>query len=1596
MPNVSAVHTETFIDSIGFNSHLNASNYNNSWTGIVKPRLLELGMQFGRDSVVNGNNNLAQHAAEVFPTIRWHCLTNANHSVSIDLAFVRNMGVNVTYGVEGTNEPDLNNQNVSLVRSHQAALYNLIKNTSDTAHLTVIGPSPTGLNISYANSLSNIEAWCDVGNIHSYRGGRNPEHPGTGSIVNGHRNGGLDWDYFNIGRVVTPTKPIWCTECGYHNAMSTSSGHRPTPYNVDGKYMPRMFLWHYFGRNIQKSFDYEFLDRQTADVADSEDNFGIIQTNGTRKPAFFAVKNMIALLSDPGSSFTPGVLNITFSSSSLLKTALMQKRDGIYYCAMWLAADEYNPDTKTENVAATQNITVTAPAVVAAAHATCLAVDTTPPPYTSVTVAGGVFTIPVNGVVKIVRMQTTGTPAPASIDATAAISLPTCLVFAEASTNAFDAEASISMAMFTMAATATKSTLTLQARSLIESLIQDNASFDILPEEVRSVAFEICNVMDILDVTNADNLGKTEQIDYTIRTPADTSTTASFHVLRNFAAYDSALLELRVNAATATTTFQASILIDGQPVGGMTGVPVYNGSGALSRVATSTNGAFAGSKIQLELGGIIGTPANFALSLKTVRGVDQVLGETWNVDMSSLIRGVAEGAVSSTTAGSVFLANGTINRTSPAAWQILSQADSGLFYIMSSGPTAATVGTTRTFPGATSLSPAHSFVMQVAKDGNVKQRRVHVPVGRNGPPTRLYPLDGITIYDNQKGRTFYFMARGTAATDTSLSIVGDARFTLSNGIAAQALLNVVNTLSASDYVINIVASNSLGTTTFSRTVHVLPRSTESTFPWQTHVNSGPNLPVRTASLPQTLRIVNDSAGSVSANNYVHFKMSFNRGDISLNETPLFLWPTTISGNPTTTVTIQAQMDEISYWRDSTSAATSLRMATFILKTADGMAASEIVSLGVTKAVGTLSTTPARSLSAAKAIVVSQSWAVHALLDSVSYTAQLTLSALNDTRAVNYARGKNGDGMFCVTKFVRDSDGVTQHADMSVHWYAHVYDGTLTEGYVLTEVMPVLHNTWMTSHASVSIRSLRVTCSTVDVATSFPAVYDHYAYALAYGADPGVRPFQNRGTVNTLFADFSKMTAYLGETGTFHKYMPDIGAVIAAPSPSAPIYIPCGTAKFASDPNLSDGPLAGGQNYGNGLGPQADWSIKALLTGSGPWLNVCRVLAGEWGAYRVHWIDETTWKIRAANDGYAGGQQSLSRYPGITTEPQWFRTSFTPSGAAPSVGMWDNQHAADPYFTLAFISGRRWWLDAKALLANYFAVWQPTGLDATAYGFRIQRIADTNIYFAGGFHFGGSSAEREAAWCMKHYSDTEWLMGESDLRYPVFKDYQSDPYRLYQKYLIDDIPFTTSSGSLHWHNRFRPQGWQFWRVNGYQPWEGDYLASTLTIDVMRRRPWIGDAVNDVACYILPTLTYGRGAPESKGGPGCRFRATANFITAEAQEDRVAATGWNGVAMSWSTADVKTQTMAPMPVPEVNGIPEWYGADAVACPLGTIRDTDGAFLDATRPVFARGAAIMGVNAGIPNAQDMLDTIQAMGGYTDSPSHYSVNYVRWAVIT
>jgi hypothetical protein len=362
---VSAVWSDKFVSSVGVATHFSYWDLTPYGANVAQTvaAVKSAGFRFIRDGLIvlpdAGWNNrywgvlrsVTQQGIKLVLTTRPGSGVGAPYTNQSNLdSAVNRVGVSNILAFEGPNEVDLNNSlwgGLSAyganARAYQNAMYR---------HAKQIAPSVPVLGLTTISArgsvpVGDISGAMDFANMHPYPGGLMPlahvaSMESALSVLNGSGKG---W---------------WVTETGYHSApFATQQLYQPGVSEVaEGKYVPRLYL-DYFKAGISHTAAYELIDERSS-TSNAEMNYGLLHNNGTPKPAYNALKNLLGLLSDPGSSFTPASLAYSVSNApATVRQMLLQKRDGRFYLVLWNDVSVYDVGAKHDISNAAANVTVT-------------------------------------------------------------------------------------------------------------------------------------------------------------------------------------------------------------------------------------------------------------------------------------------------------------------------------------------------------------------------------------------------------------------------------------------------------------------------------------------------------------------------------------------------------------------------------------------------------------------------------------------------------------------------------------------------------------------------------------------------------------------------------------------------------------------------------------------------------------------------------------------------------------------------------------------------------------------------------------------------------------------------------------------------------------------------------------------------------------------------------------------------------------------------------------------------------------------------------------------------------------------------------------
>jgi hypothetical protein len=149
-------------------------------------------------------------------------------------------------------------------------------------------------------------------------------------------------------------RPMVATETGY----KYPPGVLPTVTQaVGGIYVPGMYL-HYFDVNLPSGA--KIVRTPVYELLQGEAHYKLVNTDGGVTPAYTALRNLITLLADPGPPFTPGSLDYQLSGwTEGVRHILLQKRDRVFYLAIWLAKQIWDPKTQKPMTVSSQAVRLT-------------------------------------------------------------------------------------------------------------------------------------------------------------------------------------------------------------------------------------------------------------------------------------------------------------------------------------------------------------------------------------------------------------------------------------------------------------------------------------------------------------------------------------------------------------------------------------------------------------------------------------------------------------------------------------------------------------------------------------------------------------------------------------------------------------------------------------------------------------------------------------------------------------------------------------------------------------------------------------------------------------------------------------------------------------------------------------------------------------------------------------------------------------------------------------------------------------------------------------------------------------------------------------
>jgi hypothetical protein len=358
---VPAIPADSFVESIGVNTHwANPNVYTRNYTAI-KTKLGESGIRYVRDGTYQGTYTRANDLYHSFGILT-NMLTGRRSSgpyptpldpskIDAELNEIKTEALVATVSLEAPNEYDISHGPdtdwIGTIKNYSYILYTKAKADEMLRHLPVIGPSLTSPEAYEA--VGDSDQFIDYANLHIYQYNRWPGSSGWGD----HGFGSITWFLNWHAQYQSPSgKRIQATEGGYNNYFPVGG----ISEEAEGKYTARM-LAEFFRRGITRTYRYELVNEGQPG---GEGVYGLLRNDISEKPSFRAVKNLITILSDRGPDFTPASLNYVFDGSvNDIRQILFQKRNGDFYLMVWLELPSWDVKANIDLYPPTQQVLLT-------------------------------------------------------------------------------------------------------------------------------------------------------------------------------------------------------------------------------------------------------------------------------------------------------------------------------------------------------------------------------------------------------------------------------------------------------------------------------------------------------------------------------------------------------------------------------------------------------------------------------------------------------------------------------------------------------------------------------------------------------------------------------------------------------------------------------------------------------------------------------------------------------------------------------------------------------------------------------------------------------------------------------------------------------------------------------------------------------------------------------------------------------------------------------------------------------------------------------------------------------------------------------------
>lgn len=349
---------QDFVDSVGVQTHISYLDTPYAQWGRVMQALGRLGVRHIRDGLAVTPDFLPKHWQLADRGIGCTCGMVVDFRYTSEFLVHAALQSRDVEALEAPNECDAGSncggggeQGVA----HVIAMLPVLHAAAQQLRVPLLGPSFT-LQSSFAKGGS-LARYIDVNNLHVYLGDHYPGSEGWGAgDRQNHRYGSIAW-WQDQAESTGKYLPVTITESGYRTASSADSGPGTIPEEVEADYTPRTLLLAYQA-GIHHTFLYELLDEFPST------GYGLLRHDLTEKPAYTAVRNLLALLQDSG---TTSVAPLRFAMTAAgyapeVRHMVLAKHDGTYALLLWLEVSSYDQDLRKSIAVTPQQVMLSFPA----------------------------------------------------------------------------------------------------------------------------------------------------------------------------------------------------------------------------------------------------------------------------------------------------------------------------------------------------------------------------------------------------------------------------------------------------------------------------------------------------------------------------------------------------------------------------------------------------------------------------------------------------------------------------------------------------------------------------------------------------------------------------------------------------------------------------------------------------------------------------------------------------------------------------------------------------------------------------------------------------------------------------------------------------------------------------------------------------------------------------------------------------------------------------------------------------------------------------------------------------------------------------------